>query len=265
MIRGFLRRLLSGGRKVPAVDPVLVPLADHPLKKRVTLLCDAYVLTPTSLAEVHRACQMVEGLLPKHRALATLDEVSQAFYTNGNAVQMHDLDSVEGYSLDTLPDAVFENGEHIGYFSTKEEFPLRVSNFKSRLETQSQSDKKLNWLDANTGLSVDEANAQADDLIDDPCIVMAVPVALRYETIMAFPNGYFGSDLSPFEVYRLCQRLEAANYQLFAIGASYLAFEAVGQAGDISQILNELYVSPEIKALAKVLSKQPFLILRYTE
>jgi len=265
VIGKVLAKLFGGNAsQEQQAEPSLLPLQGHPLEKRVTLLCEAYVLKPALLCEIRSACRQVEAMHPNHRALATLDHVTQAFYTNGHAVGMYELDNLEGHNLDALPPTAFEDGEHLGYFTTKDEFPFRVANFNAQLIEHPVSDKTLGWVDANTNQSVDQVNAQPDSLVHQPCIVMAVPVAQACETVMAFPNGYFSPDLNPFEVYRLCAALEAKGYALFAIGASYLAFERAEDAQDVSEILNALYVDPDLSGLSRALNGQPYLILRYT-
>jgi len=50
-------------------------------------------------------------------------------------------------------------------------------------------------------------------------------VAQAWETVAAFPNGYFNGDFSPMENLFLAKHLEEEfGYALFGIGASYLGF-----------------------------------------
>ncbi|MEP3346406.1 MAG: hypothetical protein ABJN34_15245 [Litoreibacter sp.] len=229
----------------------------------------AYVLELNTFAELRSACMLVEGMHPKHRALATLDDLGQALYTSGHAIVSHDLDRVEGHDLSNLPSDVFEDGDHVGYFSTPEEFALRAENFRSERQTQPVSGKTLDWVDANTGASLDQVNASPETLLDQVSVIMAVPVERACDAIAAFPNGYFSCDLSPFEMYALCEKMEEVGYDLFAIGASYLAFEARDGAGSgaggMSEILTSLYVGPDLDALISSLEMQSYVILRYTE
>ena len=56
-------------------------------------------------------------------------------------------------------------------------------------------------------------------------ILKIVPVEKPYEGICGFPNGYFESDLNPFENYALAKHLfDKYNFELFGIGASFLGF-----------------------------------------
>lgn len=61
--------------------------------------------------------------------------------------------------------------------------------------------------------------------MDQHILVKIVPVSKSYEAICGFPNGYFSSDLNPFENYAVAKHLhDKYGYEFFGIGASLLGF-----------------------------------------
>ncbi len=77
---------------------------------------------------------------PEHRVLMTLDDPGQAAYTSGHTIRVHMLDDVDGYDLSRLPKDVFEDGEHQGYLTTLDEFPIRLENLRKCAADTSFSD-----------------------------------------------------------------------------------------------------------------------------
>ncbi|MCY4334065.1 MAG: hypothetical protein OXC60_05265 [Litoreibacter sp.] len=235
----------------------------------LTTLCPTYVIHPTSFEDLRHWRQMVAARHPDALLLASLDSLSQAGYTASHALLTHDLDATNGHDLSTLPERCFEDDEHIGYFSTQEEFPIRLANFRSGLEKAQLRDAKLPWLDADHDVTIDEVNFDPDAVVHGPGIVQAVPVERSADMISAFPNGYFSDDLSPFEMHHLTSKLEDLGYQLTALGASYLAFWGdtyltAPQIAERSTIIAGLYEEADIDLLNDALKGKRHLILRYT-
>jgi hypothetical protein len=165
---------------------------------------------------------------PGHHLLATLDDLGQACYTSGHAIDFHDLDNTEGHDLSGLDPAAFEDGAHVGYLSTASEFGIRRENLLRKAAGVSFDDLrgKLLWTPGSSILDV--ATHHADEL-DGEMYIQIVPVAHAWQTVAAFPNGYFTDDLSPMEVCALARRFEEMHdHRLFGIGASYLGFARNG-------------------------------------
>ena len=257
---------ISGKEKTPPKRR-LVPLVEDPRHTKVELLCDAYVFEPADFADLAKASAEVEALHPGMRALSTLDDINQAFYTNAHTIQTYDFDQTDGHDLSSLPQEVFEDGEHLGYFTRAEEFPLRRKNFERGMVSAARSLKKLHWIETNTEDSLTEINTNPDLAIDPVAFIQAVPVRRSSELVAAFPNGYFAQDLSPFEIADLAERLEVVGAHLWAIGASYLAFRLdKGMHRDaIGPILSDVYIDADLLGFFNALGGQEHMILRYTE
>jgi hypothetical protein len=138
------------------------------------------------------------------------------------------LDDVSGHDLSALEPSCFEQGEHLGHLTTKAEFPIRLANLRraSQKSTFHGLKGKLHWGHDGRGLDFFELNADPSRVLDrDETLVQVVPVQFAFETLAAFPNGYFSDDLSPMDLWCLAQHLEGEyGIELFGIGASYAAF-----------------------------------------
>ena len=64
--------------------------------------------------------------------LYTLDDLGQACYTSMHACLTHGLNDSDGHDLSQLSSECFEDGEHKGYLSRKEEFYIREANFRKK-------------------------------------------------------------------------------------------------------------------------------------
>jgi hypothetical protein len=194
-----------------------------------TLLCDGYRLT--GVRSIDELRSFIVGAALKHpncRILSTLDDLGQASYTSGHSIMMNNLDEVSGHDLSALDPACFEQGEHVGFLTTKSEFPIRLTNLRRASENKKFRDLKarLFWGCDGNGLDFFELNSKPPNLLDQAeILVQLVPVEFAFETLAAFPNGYFSDHLSPMEIWCLARHLEETfGIELFGIGASYAAF-----------------------------------------
>ena len=240
------------------------------------ILFDSYIIEnlPSfdALLEVYQQFRQDH---PGKSVIVTLDDLGQAEYTSMHATMSHDLDNTEGHDLSGIDASAFENGEHIGYLSTPSEFFIQKENFL-------QQAKDIGFSDAcDSGLTIETSEMELlekikkspIDYLDRHILVKIVPVSKSYEAICGFPNGYFSSDLNPFENYAVAKHLhEHYGYEFFGIGASLLGFirsrpiEEQEAAALVSDLI-ELYNSDESlydKMLALVKDSQ-YLILKYTE
>ena len=215
---------------------------------------------------------------PDSHILLTLDDLGQAQYTSMHSEGAYDLDQTEGYDLSTLDAVCFEDGEHIGYLSTASEFFIRLANFKKQCKdaTLEQIVREKN-LKLNDETLSELLRAQENWLaiIDDSIYAFRVIVEQPEDSLAAFPNGYFDTDLNPFENHALCKHLrENYGYQLMGIGASYLALiretalEA-GQIASLTELLLMLYGEKAVSWIKMVSERsnelQHVLVLRYVE
>lgn len=236
----------------------------------LTTLCPTYVIHPTGFEDLRHWRQMVAARHPEARLLASLDNLGQAGYTAFHALETHGLDATDTHDLSTLPQSCFEDGAHLGYLSTHEEFPLRLANFQAGRAKAPARDGKLSWVDPDQQVCVDQVNADPDAVVHGPGIVQAVPVACAADLIAAFPNGYFDGDMTPFDVHALATCLDEIGYELIASGASYLAFWGPAELDPAtiarrSSIVAALYDRADIDALNASLAGARHLILRYTQ
>lgn len=229
----------------------------------------------TSFEELMHIYQKFKQDNPDKTIIFTLDDVYQAEYTSTHAKMYHNLDEVEGFDLTNLDDSAFEDGEHIGYLSTPTEFFIRKENFLKQAQ-------KINFLSAcNKGLMIDEKEIlllkkvhQSPFLyLDKEIVLKIIQVEKPYEAFVGFPNGYFFSDLDPFENYALAKHLfENYQYELFGIGASLLGFirkmplEKPQSQQLVSDLVQLYEVEPIIENhLLEIIEKGNFLFLKYTE
>ena len=270
--------MFGWGRRKPLK---LVPFAEARPQTFCEWLCDgvtAYNLSSfAELMEVHSALQRQRpGLI----VLATLENLDQACYTSGHAAHAFELDDVEGHDLSALPEDVLEEGEHPGYLATPAEFPIRLANLlrKARPVDVGRLAGLLDFAPDDGCSDLVSVNGDPDRALrlseERQILFQFVPVAAAADSIAAFPNGYFQSDLDPMQNHALARHLESAyGLALFGIGSSFLAFrrkEAMGEAmaRSLAAELAGLYrgtPSTAAAELARLLSGRTWLLLRYTE
>jgi hypothetical protein len=241
-------------------------------------LCDAYRIESvdsfTDMIEVYKRLTLEN---PGHAFLYTLDDINQALYTSGHARENYELDNTDGHDLSALNSSCFENGEHIGYFTSKEELFIRRANFLKACESVTIDNvyEKNLCLDDETAAELESANSDVSKLVDATSYLLKVPVQNCYETIIAFPNGYFIGDLNPFENYALAKHLYTEfGYMLIGIGASYLLFYRPEKPDEVrlEKLYSELvslYSDDNNAAICAMFDKQihhrDYLVLKYTE
>lgn len=207
--------------------------------------------------------------------ILTLDDLGQAEYTCTHSIMSNDLDETEGYDLSGLNKTCFEDGKHLGYLSTPSEFFIRKENFLKQIKEidfKSVCDKELT-IDEDEILILEKINQSPFEYLDEQIILKIVPVEKSYEGICGFPNGYFSSDLNPFENYALSKHLfEKYGFELFGIGASFLGFirnEKLeeNKVKELIVDLSKLYNTTEnvFDKFVDVIKDKNYLFLKYTE
>lgn len=178
------------------------------------ILCDSYELSGNfTLNDIEQFVRKHRASHPDHRLFATLDDFDQACYTFGHACGHHlQEEQIEGlWEADNIRDVLT--------------FELRVSNFQKRLrETLPHEIKaKRSWQAANSLTGSLKTDNWPE--YENKSYVQIVPVSAAAETLIAFPNGYFSGDYTPFENYRLAEFLDKEfGFELFGIGAAYIGF-----------------------------------------
>ena len=241
-------------------------------------LCSRYRLDEVpSTAQLLEQLSLLSDQYPEFRFLITLDQIGQACYTSMHSTLNFDLDETEGYDLSELSEDCFEEGEHKGYLSFEQEFFIRKGNFEKQLPNVSFEDICLKGISYKT----DGPNntpcykQELSFIIDRESYILKVPVSRAYETMYAFPNGYFSCDLNPFENVYLAKLLEEKYFlELIGIGASYLAFKKTRELGSkevqkLTELLSKVYQAQSDeefnKEISTLLSSGNILILKYTE
>ncbi|AIY14321.1 hypothetical protein [Cellulophaga baltica] len=207
--------------------------------------------------------------------ILTLDDLGQAEYTSGHSIHSNDIDETEGYDLSGLDKACFENNEHLGYLSTPSEFFIRIGNFLKQtkdIDFKSVCERDLT-IDEDEISILEKINLSPFEYLDEQIILKIVPVKKPYEGISGFPNGYFESDLNPFENYALSKHLfEKYNFELFGIGASFLGFirnEKLGENKVKELIINlsKLYKTTEsaFDRFSEIIKDKNYLFIKYIE
>lgn len=243
-------------------------------------ICDEYRLSGiTHIDELISAYQKLAGEHPGCRLLLSLDDVHQARYTSGHARNNLGLDDVTPLDIAGLPAECFENGEYIGYMTTKAEFPICVRNFKALVATASFKAA------CEFGLTLDDEALQEwggyqehpVSMLEQPLSAIVVPVERAALALAAFPNGYFEPDLGPEHNHAVAQHFaDKHGYELIGVGASYLGFlraepadSSVAQA--LADDLCTLYNSTDeqrlsrLSTFAKAIEGRRYLWLRYVE
>lgn len=250
--------------------------------ERKHFLCDRYEIsevesTDDVLATYRRLLRDNAGFA----FLFTLDDFYQACYTSCHSLESHNLDCTDGHDLSGLPLSCFEDTErrqHIGPLTTKEEFSIRRANLLKGCQATTLDDvfsKDLQILDEEAQTEFIDANEDILSVMDEPACVLKVPGDNSYDSLAAFPNGYFTCDLNPYENYLLAKHLETEyGYQLFGMGASYLAFcrsrplDPSAQNKLTTELVTLYCDAPDSEfalALTGFVANQEFLALKYTE
>jgi hypothetical protein len=164
---------------------------------------------------------------PGFKSLFSLDELHQARYTSGHMRNNLGMDDASEEDIAGLPPECFENGEYIGYPSTKAEFAICLRNFTRMVAGTSFEDACAH------GLTLDEQALQEwigyqnnpISLLEQPLSALLVPVQQSCQALAAFPNGYFTSALDPAKNFAVARHFsEVHGYELMGVGASFPFF-----------------------------------------
>lgn len=241
----------------------LTAFAPGTTKTFVPLLCPTWLCE--NVASMKHLLDAMDAKAAEHpgaRMLATLDDIGQAFYTSGHTIDANELDPApeDGEDDSALPD-----------------FAARRNRLLQAAEavTLDQLRNRLWWSGENHP-SFLLLHDRPDALLDrKETYIQAVPVAHAWETVAAFPNGYFHGDLSPMENLVLARRLEEAyGYALFGIGASYLGFRRSAPLShdglaNLADFLIDLHAEsnePDLAAKIRMtLAATDLLFLRYVD
>ena len=242
----------------------------------VEILYDSFVIEKlTSFDELIEIYQEYKQNHSGKTILLTLDDLGQAEYTSTHSILYNDLNETDGYDLSGLDKKCFEDGEHIGYLSTPAEFFIRKENFlkKTKAVDFSMVCESGLTIDDNEILVLTKINQSPLPFLDQQILLKIIPVKHSYEGVCGFPNGYFSSDLNPFENYALAKHLnEKYSFELFGIGASYVGFirnETLTENNirELKTDLSKLYNTTEnaLDHFVKTIQNNKYLFLKYIE
>ena len=214
---------------------------------------------------------------PGFQFLITLDDIGQASYTSMHSKMSNGLDGGGWLKKENIDSSWYEEGYLKEDLNFDKSFYIRKLGFKHGLEKSKFEDifEKILYLDEDSRQETIAANNNILTLIDTEMYMLKIPVQYSYESIYAFPNGYFSVDLSPFENYQLAKHMEESyGYQLFGIGSSYLAFRKNKLLSESSidallVLLSKLYIEESDDELINFFRDQimnsELLVLRYSE
>lgn len=276
--------MLRFWRRKPKPGPAdlkMTPFSEGKPRTFNEIICDGVAAQNlgsfAALLELHAKLQAEH---PDVRVLASLDDLGQAAYTSGHATDVHDLDSLEGHDLTGLDPALFEDGEPPLFLTTPEEFPYRLANVLEKAKDKRFSDAcgVLEWDFPDTQSSPLLANHDPETVLmidrEQDVLFQFVPVERAADALAAFPNGYFTSDLDPFQNHALALHLEKSyGLALFGVGSRFLGFRSDAplrpdQARGIASDMAALYEgTPEaaVEEMTDLLTGRDWLLLRYTE
>lgn len=242
--------------------------------------CDEYSLSAiSSLDELIDAYRKIAGNHPGFRPLLSLDDLSQARYTSGHARNNLGLDDASEQDIAQLPAECFEQGEYLGYPTTKAEFAICLRNFTALVADSSFEDACAHGLTLDQPALQEWMDYQDDpvSLLDQPLSALLVPVEHACQALAAFPNGYFSCDLGPAQNFAVARHFaQAHGYELMGVGASYLGFLRAAPAdlcvaNAVASDFCALYNTPEenrhavISAVVQAIRDRTHLWLRYVE
>jgi hypothetical protein len=254
--------------KRPKTAMKITPFAPGEAKKFASLLCPGYLCEGiTHVSELIAVMDEKASAHPGARMLATLDHVGQAYYTSGHTIAANELD----------PDQDDETGADEDGVPPLPDFAIRLARMTHAASAVGidQLRNRL-WWSGEGRPHLLSLHVRPDLILDrkETCI-QAVPVTHAWETIAAFPNGYFHGDLSPMENLVLARHLEETfGYALFGIGASYLGFRTTAplssaQMEDLASFIVDLHAvsnDPDIKLkVFQTLAANDLLILAYVD
>ncbi|QJI45552.1 DUF4253 domain-containing protein [Pseudomonas sp. ADAK2] len=242
--------------------------------------CDEYGVSGiTSFDDLAEARRKMAESPPGFIPLFSLDDLHQARYTSGHVRNNLGIDDASEQDIAGLPPECFENGEYIGYPTTKAEFAICLRNFTNLVAATSFEDACAH------GLTLDE-RAQQEwisyqnnpiSLLEQPLSALLVPVQQSCQALAAFPNGYFTSDLDPAKNFSVARHFsEAHSYELMGVGASYIGFiraepPDTSQAKVVAKDFCALYntgdeeLQARISAVAQAIFGRTYLWIRYVE
>ncbi|GGX65853.1 hypothetical protein GCM10011309_15160 [Litorimonas cladophorae] len=176
---------------------------------------------------------------PDAHLFAVLEDVHQAFYTSGHALERDGLANIEPEKTPGLHPASFESfadgepAEFIG-LSHPSEFPIRHAMFMDFVGKSAAGawQGQLHWSDGKHGCPSIVGGTPERPAIsgwewgwDKRSYVMRVPAKTAAEAIAAFPNGYFYGDLQADQNYHLAKHLdETFDLRIFGLGATYAGY-----------------------------------------
>ncbi|PMN72137.1 hypothetical protein [Enterovibrio norvegicus] len=242
-------------------------------------LCDRYRLSEKQSTEGLLALLVqLEHENPGYIFYLTLDDFGQATYTSMHSKMSFDLDCTDGYDLSSLPSECFEDGDHLGYLSHKEEFFIRKGNIEKQLDKvtfESVCAKGISLSNSDYDDEIESFKYDLASLVDDCAFILKVPASSSYEALYAFPNGYFSCDLNPMENTFLAKMLqEQFSYEFIGMGASYIAFKRTKDLEEkdrleLIETLNKVYCDDfDLKLRNELLNtiySNNVLVLKYTE
>lgn len=227
-------------------------------------LCEYF--TVHNLSNIQDLIDTLENLIVKSqgfRFLITLDDINQSTYTSMHSVINYDLDGEDWIDNENL--------------NIENKFIIRKLGFKHNLKEVEFEDifNKILFLNEDSKKEFMNANKNLLSIIDKKVYLLKIPVEQSYESIFAFPNGYFDCDLSPFENYYLSKYMsEKYDYHLIGMGASYISFlKGIKFKNDkideLVKFLMKLYVEENDEELSIFLKQtifnQKILTLKYSE
>ena len=107
------------------------------------------------------------------------------------------MDDASEQDIAGLPPECFENGEYIGYPTTKAGFAICYRNFMNLVSATSFEDACAHSLTLDEQALQEWIGYQNNpiSLLEQPLSALLVPVQHSCQALAAFPNGYFSSDL----------------------------------------------------------------------
>ncbi|KDM93539.1 hypothetical protein [Photobacterium galatheae] len=185
-------------------------------------VCLTYVAeNVTSFDDIFMYRQQLQETYKNHTILITLDDYHQARYTSMHRTNSSDLDDYEALAeqFDVHSDEDYEN------LSLDLKFKIREINFKKAFISE-HSEFESYWLEYEKYPFFKQANLNPIEVLDKDIFFLIVPVDDTPLALTALPNGYFGCDMEPNDIYEMSEHLRKIyGFEFYGIGASLLCYQ----------------------------------------
>ncbi|WP_330960907.1 hypothetical protein [Photobacterium sp. 53610] len=241
-------------------------------------VCLTYVAeNVTSFDDILTYRQQLQETYKDHTILITLDDYHQARYTSLHRTILSDLDDYEALAepFGVQSDEDYEN------LSIDLKFKIREFNFKKAFVPEHVEFESYR-LEYEQYDLFKQANLNPIEVLDKDIYFIVVPVDHSPLALTALPNGYFGCDMEPNDIYEMSEYLRKTyGFEFYGIGASWLCYQKTKLLShtEVNHFIDHFFTitsmeddaieyteDPDIRQeLQDIIESRDYLFLIYTE